>query len=64
MYEIVIFSIGLISGVVLGAAASLCLFRWGMAYATKFIYRIKEDVPLEEIGKPTLQDYSGTEEEK
>ena len=44
------------AGFILGVAVSLILFRYGMNFATKFIYRIKEDIPLQEIGSPTDQD--------
>ncbi len=47
------------SSFILGIVASLMLFKHGIAYATRLIYRIKADVPLEEIGIPMDQD--GTE---
>jgi hypothetical protein len=58
MYELALFG----SGYLIGVVSSLLLFRYGMKYATTFIYRIKEDVPLEEIGTATTQEYSGTQE--
>ena len=46
-------------GYALGIGTSMAIFLYGVKFTTKFIYRIKEDVPLEEIGKPTEQDYTG-----
>ena len=57
MQELIIFMVGFF----LGGITFLLLFGLGVKRTTRFIYRIKEDVPLEEIGKPTEQDYSGTE---
>ncbi len=57
MYELIIFGIGYLLGIV----SALLLFRFGMSYATKFIYEIKADVPLEKIGTPMDQEFSGTE---
>ena len=48
MKELILCSIGFLCGI----GTALALFRYGMNYATKFIYRIKEDIPLEEIGTP------------
>ena len=57
MYELILVG----SGFIAGAITVLIVFRYGMNFATTFIYRIKEDIPLEEMGKPTEQELSGTE---
>ena len=57
MYELIIF----VAGFIFGLNLALALFRYGISYATKLIYRIKENIPLEEIGKPILQEFSGTD---
>jgi hypothetical protein len=48
MYELILVG----SGFVVGAITTLAIFRYGISYATRLIYKIKEDVPLEEIGTP------------
>lgn len=53
MIEIIISGV---TGFILGAAFSLAFFLCGMKYATKLIYKIKEDIPLEQIGTPTEQE--------
>ena len=55
MYELVLVG----SGFILGVCVALGLFRWGTVYATNLIYKIKENIPLEGMGKPTEQDFSG-----
>jgi len=55
MNELAIFLAGLVVGIVL----ALSLFKYGMDFATKFIYRIKEDVPVSEIGDPVDQEFTG-----
>ncbi len=52
MRELIVFT----AGFVLGAGLVIAVFRWGASYATKLIYRIKEDIPLEQIGKPIEQE--------
>ena len=52
MYELALVSSGFIAG---GLAVS-AIFRWGMSYATNLIYKIKEDIPLDNIGRPIEQD--------
>ena len=54
MYELILTGSGFMAGLV----TALVLFRCGMGYATKFIYQIKEDIPLEKMGKQTDQDFS------
>ncbi len=54
MYELIIFSVGLLCG----GTISLALFGLGVNRATRFIYRIKEDVPLVEIGTPSEQEFT------
>ena len=57
MTELIIFIIGLLSG--LGIA--LTVFRYGMTYAEKFIYKIKENIPPEVTVKPFDADFNETE---
>jgi hypothetical protein len=59
MKELIIFA----TGYMVGIATSLALFRYGMNYATRFIYKIKADVPLEEIGTPLEQEFTGDNHE-
>lgn len=54
MQELILAGSGFMAGVVL----SLILFKCGMRYATDLIYKIKEDIPLEKLGKQVEQDYS------
>jgi len=57
MNELIIFIIGLLSG--LGIA--LIVFRYGMTYAEKFIYKIKENIPPEVTIKPFESDFNETD---
>lgn len=57
MYELAIAGISFI----LGLATAMIIFRWGAGWATNLVYKIKEDIPLERMGEPVEQDFSGTE---
>jgi len=57
MQELILASSGFMAGVII----SLVLFQCGMRYATRFIYQIKEDIPLEKMGNPVEQEFSGTQ---
>lgn len=57
MQELIIFITGLLSG--LGIA--LIIFRYGMTYAERFIYKIKENIPPEVIGKPFESEFNETD---
>lgn len=52
MYELILAG----SGFIVGAIAVLVVFKYGMKYAVNLVYKIKEDIPLEAIGKPIEQD--------
>lgn len=45
----------------LGLTTAMVMFRWGASYATDLIYKIKEDIPLEKMGKPFDHDFSDEE---
>lgn len=45
----------------LGLATAMIMFRWGANWAVRLVYKIKEDIPLEGMGEPIEQDFSGTE---
>jgi len=55
MNELILFSTGYIAGII----TALALFRYGISFATKLIYKIKADVPMEELGIPTEQEFTG-----
>lgn len=57
MTELIIFITGLLSG--LGIA--LIIFRYGMTYAERFIYKIKENIPPEVTVKPFDADFDKTD---
>ena len=57
MYELILVGSGFLAGIVI----ALALFKFGMSYATKFIYQIKEDIPLEQIGKPYESEFDKTD---
>ena len=53
----------IIAGVsfVLGATSTMIMFRWGAKWAVDLVYKIKEDVPLEQIGRPYESDFNETD---
>jgi len=57
MAELIIYITGLLSG--LGIA--LIIFRYGMNYCEKFIYKIKENIPPEVTVKPFDADFNETD---
>ncbi len=57
MQDLIIASSGFVAGII----TALALFKYGMNYATTLIYKIKEDIPLEQIGKPYATEFNETE---
>jgi len=57
MYELIIF----VAGFIFGLSVALAIFRYGMTYAEKFRYKIKENIPPEVTIKPFESDFNETD---